>query len=60
MAREANDVRMEGQEALLKLYQELAAPYVSQIVDLQRSLRSAPAVRLGTPAVVVVGAPNVP
>lgn len=49
----------EGQERLLELFQELAAPSVSQILTLQRSLRSAPAVRLDTPAVVLVGAPNV-
>lgn len=58
-AREADEARQEGEERLLQLFQELAAPPVSQILTLQRSLRSAPAVRLDTPAVVLVGAPNV-
>jgi nucleolar GTP-binding protein len=58
-AREAGEAMQEGQERLLDLFEELAAPSVSQILTLQRSLRSAPAVRLDTPAVVLVGAPNV-
>jgi nucleolar GTP-binding protein len=58
-ARDAGEVMQQGQTRLLELFQELAASPVSQILDLQRSLRSAPAVRLDTPAVVLVGAPNV-
>ena len=58
-ARDAGVAMQEGQTRLLELFQELAASPISQILDLQRSLRSAPAVRLDTPAVVLVGAPNV-
>jgi nucleolar GTP-binding protein len=58
-AREAAEVMKEGRERLLELFKILAAPPVAQILDLQRSLRGAPAVRLDTPAVVLVGAPNV-
>lgn len=49
----------EGCNRMMELFKDLAAPSVSQIVDLQRSLRSAPCIRLDTPAVVLVGAPNV-
>ena len=49
----------DGCERLIELFGSLAAAPVKQMVDLQRSLRSAPAVRLDTPAVVLVGAPNV-
>lgn len=58
-AREAADAMEEGCDRLIGLFQELASPSVKQIVDLQRSLRTVPAVRLDTPAVVLVGAPNV-
>lgn len=58
-AREANDATREGTERMLELYRELAYDAVAGMVDLQRSLRSAPAVQLDTPAVVLVGAPNV-
>lgn len=58
-AREANDYANEGALRLLDLYQEFAYEPVLGILELQRSLRSAPAVQLDTPAVVLVGAPNV-
>ena len=58
-AREANDAVQEGTEQLLTLYQEWAYEPVSGLLELQRALRSAPAVQLDTPAVVLVGAPNV-
>ena len=58
-ARDANYYAKEGAERLLDLYQEFAYEPVMGILDLQRSLRSAPAVQLDTPAVVLVGAPNV-
>ena len=44
---------------MLRLFEQIAAPPVTQIVELQKSLRNVPAVRLDTPAVVLVGAPNV-
>ncbi len=58
-AKEANSYTIEGIERLLELYQEFAYEPVASILDMQRSLRSAPAVKLDTPAVVLVGAPNV-
>jgi nucleolar GTP-binding protein len=58
-AKEATEVTKEGTDRLLDLYRELAFEPVAAMVDLQRSLRSAPAVQLDTPAVVLVGAPNV-
>ena len=58
-ARDVSDVMREGEEAMYELFQELAAKPVECIIDLQKSLRTTPAVRLDTPAVVLVGAPNV-
>jgi len=58
-AREAGGFMNEGIDALIDLFQEFATVPVSDILDLQRSLRSAPIVQLDTPAVVLVGAPNV-
>lgn len=58
-AKEANMFAKEGAERLLDLYQQFAYEPVSGILELQSSLRSAPAVQLDTPAVVLVGAPNV-
>jgi len=58
-ARESGLAMVEGCERLYDLFNKAAAPPVKQIVSLQKSLRSAPAVRLDTPAVVLVGAPNV-
>jgi nucleolar GTP-binding protein len=58
-AKEANDYTNEGIDKLMELYQEFAFEPVAGILGLQRSLRSAPAIQLDTPAVVLVGAPNV-
>jgi nucleolar GTP-binding protein len=58
-AREVSDIMREGEEAMYDLFQELAVKPVECIIDLQKSLRTTPAVRLDTPAVVLVGAPNV-
>lgn len=58
-AKEADQYTQEGIDRLLALYEEFAYPPVANILELQRSLRSAPAVQLDTPAVVLVGAPNV-
>jgi nucleolar GTP-binding protein len=56
----ASDMAMEeGIASLLGQFKEFASPPVSAILELQRSLRSAPIVKLDTPAVVLVGAPNV-
>ena len=58
-AKEANQYTLDGIDRLLAMYQEFAYEPVAGILELQRSLRSAPAVQLDTPAVVLVGAPNV-
>lgn len=58
-AREADMYAKEGAERMLDLYKQFAFEPVYGILELQRSLRSAPAVQLDTPAVVLVGAPNV-
>jgi nucleolar GTP-binding protein len=58
-AREAGQSMQEGKDGLFELFQTYASPAVSGLVELQRSLRSAPIVQLDTPAVVLVGSPNV-
>lgn len=58
-AREAMDIMREGEDRMCELFEELAGGPVKLIIELQKSLRSTPAVRLDTPAVVLVGAPNV-
>ena len=58
-AREAGEAMGEGIEALLELYQQFATEPVSGIVEMQRGLRSAPVIQLDTPAIVLVGVPNV-
>ena len=58
-AQEAGDGLQEGIESLSALFAQFCSPPVSELLELQRSLRSAPIVQLDTPAVVLVGAPNV-
>ena len=58
-AKEADEAVTEGTERMMDLYKEFAFEPVAGILGLQRDLRSAPAVELDTPAVVLVGAPNV-
>ena len=58
-AREAGDGLNEAVDNLFLLYQDFACQPLTEIIELQRSLRSAPIVQLDTPAVVLVGAPNV-
>lgn len=58
-AREAAEYMVEGEERMYELFRELAAGPVGDIIALQKALRTTPAVRLDTPAVVLVGAPNV-
>ena len=58
-AKEAGDSLQEATDSLLKVYQEFATKPVTEIIELRRSLRSAPIVQLDTPAVVLVGALNV-
>jgi GTP1/Obg family GTP-binding protein len=54
-AREAGESLGEGIEDLFACFDEFAAPPVNSILEIQRSLRSAPIVQLDTPAVVAVG-----
>lgn len=58
-AREAGTGLQDGMDHLMELFKQFAGPPVTGLLDLQSSLRSAPIVKLDTPAVVLVGAPNV-
>jgi nucleolar GTP-binding protein len=58
-SRDANAFTEEAVESLVQLFQVHASPAVSSLLELQRALRSAPIVQVDTPAVVLVGAPNV-
>jgi nucleolar GTP-binding protein len=58
-AREAMDAMKEGEERMYVLFEELAGGPVKLIIELQKALRTTPVVMLDTPAVVLVGAPNV-
>jgi len=58
-AREAMDIIKEGGESMYNIFDDLAAGPLGCILELQKSLRTTPAIRLDTPAVVLVGAPNV-
>ena len=58
-AREAGEAMDEGIEYLLKVFEQHASEPVAGILELQRSLRGAPVIQLDTPAIVLVGVPNV-
>lgn len=58
-AKEAGECLTEATESLVALFQQVAQKPVTELMELQRSLRSAPIVQVDTPAVVLVGAPNV-
>ena len=58
-SRDVETILKDGEEHLYKLFSDLAGPSIALLIDLQKSLRTTPAVRLDTPAVVLVGAPNV-
>lgn len=58
-ARDAMQVMEEGEAALCETYSVLAGDAVDGLLELQKSLRTTPAVQLDTPAVVLVGSPNV-
>lgn len=58
-AREAGESLQEGIDSMVRSFDELAAPHVASIVEIQKSLRSAPVIQLDAPAVVLVGSPNV-
>ena len=44
----------EGEERLYEIFNELVAKPLDGLIELQKSLRTIPAVRLDTPAVVLV------
>ncbi|KAL7562232.1 hypothetical protein ACA910_004040 [Epithemia clementina (nom. ined.)] len=58
-AKLAGEAMEEGMAALTKLFEELAVGPLTKLKDIQKGLRSSPVVALDTPAVVLVGAPNV-
>ena len=58
-AKEAMDTMIQGQKALVDLFDALVSAPLKLLIELQKDLRTTPAVRLDTPAVVLVGAPNV-
>jgi nucleolar GTP-binding protein len=57
-AREAMDAMQQGEKGLIEVFETLLDEPLKTLIDLQKSLRTTPAVRLDTPAVVLVGAPN--
>jgi hypothetical protein len=54
-ARDVESILKEGEEHLYSLFSQLAGPSIALLIDLQKSLRTTPAVRLDMPAVVLVG-----
>lgn len=58
-AREAYECTEEAKEVLGKVFLDLIQEPWSGVIELQKSLRNVPIVRLDCPAVVLVGAPNV-
>jgi nucleolar GTP-binding protein len=58
-SRNANLYTEEGIESLIDLYETYASPPIHQLMEIQKSLRTTPVVQVDTPAVVLVGAPNV-
>jgi len=58
-ARDASALILDGETRLLQLFERRVSAPLRNIIELQKSLRTAPAVRLDTPAVVLVGSPNV-
>jgi len=58
-AKGAMEVMVEGQKVLLERFDLKLKKPLLLLIDIQKALRTTPAVRLDTPAVVLVGAPNV-
>lgn len=58
-ARESFECTEEAKEVLGKVFLDLIEEPWGGVVELQKSLRNVPIVRLDCPAVVLVGAPNV-
>jgi nucleolar GTP-binding protein len=58
-AKKASELTVDGQQYLLEMFDRYVAAPVTDLLDIQKSLRSAPVIDLDTPAVVLVGAPNV-
>ena len=58
-ARDAYECTEEAKDQITRVFLELLSEPWGGVMELQRSLRTTPAVRLDCPAVVLVGAPNV-
>lgn len=58
-ARESYECTEEAKEALAEVFRDLIEEPWGGVMELQKSLRNVPIVRLDCPAVVLVGAPNV-
>ena len=58
-ARESFEYTEQAQEILGKVFMDLIQEPWGGVMELQKSLRNVPIVRLDQPAVVLVGAPNV-
>jgi len=58
-ARDASAIMEEGKERLVALFRELAIEPLDSLIAIQKSLRTVPSIQLDTPAVVLVGCPNV-
>ena len=58
-AKLAGEAMQQGIDSLTQTFVELTDRPISNLVDMQKKLRSSPIVALDTPAVVLVGAPNV-
>ena len=58
-SRNAKLYTEEAVESLIQLYETFASPPIDDLMKIQQSLRTAPIVQVETPAVVLVGAPNV-
>ena len=58
-AKEAYECTQEAKEIMGKVFLDLIEEPWGGVMELQKSLRNVPVVRLDCPAVVLVGAPNV-
>lgn len=58
-AREAGEILTIGEERLLDLFGQLVYKPLEKVMALQNAMEKTPAVKTSSPAVVLVGAPNV-
>jgi nucleolar GTP-binding protein len=57
--KRSTEIALEGQDRLIELFEQYVSPPLSDLLEIQKSLRNSPVVDLNTPAVVLVGSPNV-